>query len=255
MEEPRQVGRYQAAAGDGGYDRRPPQYESRILGTNSSRCPERYGKQIAEQTWVVSVNLATPISCRGCYHSWVSRATSRDCAASRPSRAGSIILHELTEGLTGHGIPHAGIDAAEIPRIARALERWGQRFRDRVYTPAEQRYCRDKARRFAGRFAAKEAISKVLGTGIRYIRWREIEILPDPRGKPVVYLHGRAAETARRLGLGPISVSITHTDDLALAFALGLGTIAPDQALAGRRSAGEVAPAEEGEGDQQCGAG
>lgn len=76
--------------------------------------------------------------------------------------------------------------------------------------------------RLAGRFAAKEAISKVLGTGVRYIHWREMEILPDRRGKPMVYLHGRAAEVARALGLGPIAVSITHTGDLALAFALGL---------------------------------
>jgi len=120
-------------------------------------------------------------------------------------------------------IPHTGIDAAEISRIAKTVDRWGQRFLDRVYTPAEQRYCGRKTRRLAGRFAAKEAVSKVLGTGVRYVHWREMEILPDRLGKPVVSLHGRAAEVAAALGLGPISVSITHTGDLALAFALGLG--------------------------------
>jgi holo-[acyl-carrier protein] synthase len=120
-------------------------------------------------------------------------------------------------------IPHTGIDAAEIPRIAHAVERWGQRFLDRVYTPAEQRYCRGRPQRLAGRFAAKEAISKVLGTGVRYVHWREMEILPDPRGKPTVRLSGRAAEVAALLGLGPIGISITHTGDLALAFAVALG--------------------------------
>lgn len=114
------------------------------------------------------------------------------------------------------------MDAAEIHRIARALDRWGQRFLDRVYTPSEQLYCQQRAQRLAGRFAAKEAISKVLGTGIRYIRWREMEILPDPRGKPVVTLHGRARRVADAMRLGEVSVSITHTGDLALAFAMAL---------------------------------
>lgn len=133
---------------------------------------------------------------------------------------------ELRDGhtLTTYDLaPYTGIDAAEIPRIARALERWGQRFLNRVYTPAEQSYCRSKAQRLAGRFAAKEAISKVLGTGIRYIRWREMEILPDPKGKPVVILYGRAKSIAEGLGLGEISVSITHTGDLALAVAMAIG--------------------------------
>jgi holo-[acyl-carrier protein] synthase len=77
--------------------------------------------------------------------------------------------------------------------------------------------------RLAGRFAAKEAISKVLGTGVRYVRWREMEILPDPKGKPIVALYGRARSVAGALQLGEISVSITHTGDLALAFAMALG--------------------------------
>jgi holo-[acyl-carrier protein] synthase len=126
--------------------------------------------------------------------------------------------------LTSRGLlPYTGIDAADIPRIAHAVDRWGQRFLNRVYTQNEQRYCGMKMQRLAGRFAAKEAISKVLGTGIRYIRWQELEILPDQRGKPTVTLHGRAAIIAERLGLGPIGISITHTDTLALAFAVALG--------------------------------
>ena len=75
--------------------------------------------------------------------------------------------------------PFTGIDAAEIGRISNAVDRWGTRFLDRIYTSNEQAYCGLKMQRLAGRFAAKEAISKVLGTGIRYIRWREMEILPE----------------------------------------------------------------------------
>lgn len=118
------------------------------------------------------------------------------------------------------GGSHAGVDAAEIPRIRAALQRWGQRFLDRVYTPNEQLYCRGRAERLAGRFAAKEAVSKALGTGIRRLSWRDIEILPNRRGRPTVYLYGRAARRAREMGTTWLSVSITHTGDLAIAFVI-----------------------------------
>jgi holo-[acyl-carrier protein] synthase len=93
---------------------------------------------------------------------------------------------------------------------------------DRVYTNLEQAYCGRNTKRLAGRFAAKEAISKVLGTGIGYIRWHDLEILPDGMGKPMVTLSGRAAEVSRALGLSEMSVSITHAGDLALAFAVAI---------------------------------
>jgi holo-[acyl-carrier protein] synthase len=112
------------------------------------------------------------------------------------------------------------VDAAEIPRIRRALDRWGQRFLDRVYTPGEQAYCRGRVERLAGRFAAKEAVSKALGTGIRRLRWRDIEILPNRRGRPTVYLHGKAAARAQEMGVTWLSVSITHTGELAIAFVI-----------------------------------
>src|SRR5947209_4566537 len=83
----------------------------------------------------------------------------------------------------------SGIDVIEIERIEAAVDRWGERFLQRIYTDAEQAYCRGKSRRLAGRFAAKEAASKALGVGVRHIRWRDIEILPDPRGKPTLSLH------------------------------------------------------------------
>jgi holo-[acyl-carrier protein] synthase len=115
----------------------------------------------------------------------------------------------------------SGIDVIEIERIEAAATRWGDRFLQRIYTDGERRYCQGKPRRLAGRFAAKEAASKALGVGVRYIHWREIEILPDARGKPRLTLHGRAAEVAARLGLTGFEVSITHsrTDAIAVVIA------------------------------------
>jgi holo-[acyl-carrier protein] synthase len=115
----------------------------------------------------------------------------------------------------------SGIDVIEIERIEAAANRWGDRFLRRIYTDAERDYCRGKPRRLAGRFAAKEAASKALGVGVRFIRWRDIEILPDERGKPRLTLHGRAAEVAARLGLTGFEVSITHsrTDAIAVVIA------------------------------------
>jgi holo-[acyl-carrier protein] synthase len=110
-----------------------------------------------------------------------------------------------------------GVDAVEIDRIARSLERFGERFLRRVYTEKEILYCRGRVSELAARFAAKEAISKALGTGIRGIVWREMEILPDRRGKPLVYLHGRAALRAVELGLAEFEVSLTHARELAIA--------------------------------------
>lgn len=114
-----------------------------------------------------------------------------------------------------------GIDVIEIARIEHAVERWGDRFLRRIYTPGEIAYCRGRAQSLAGRFASKEAASKALGVGIRYLRWRDIEILPDPRGKPHIYLYGRAAEIAHRLALESFEVSITHsrTDAVAVVVA------------------------------------
>jgi holo-[acyl-carrier protein] synthase len=88
----------------------------------------------------------------------------------------------------------------------------------RVYTELEVAYCRGRLRELAVRFAAKEATMKALGTGIRGVGWREIEILADRRGKPLVYLHGRAKARARTIGMGQPEVSLTHSDELALAF-------------------------------------
>jgi holo-[acyl-carrier protein] synthase len=115
----------------------------------------------------------------------------------------------------------SGIDMVEIPRIQQSVDRYGQRFLDRVYTAAEQAYCQRKrkaAESFAARFAAKEAGAKALGTGISHgVNWLEIEVVREPSGRPTVQFHGRAAQIAAHLGVARAALSITHTGDLALA--------------------------------------
>lgn len=112
----------------------------------------------------------------------------------------------------------AGIDAIELERVARTLKRHPQRFLSRVFTDLEVAFCRGRVHELAVRFAAKEAMMKALGTGVRGIAWREIEVLPNRRGKPLVYLHGKAKKRAEALGMGQPEISLTHSDTLALAF-------------------------------------
>ncbi len=116
-----------------------------------------------------------------------------------------------------------GIDLVEIARVERALERHGERFLARVFTQAEILYCRARPPELASRFAAKEAVSKALGVGMRMmardgITWQEAEIIGDMRGKPLIRLHGRAAERAEELGLTEWAVSLSHTREHAIAF-------------------------------------
>jgi holo-[acyl-carrier protein] synthase len=122
------------------------------------------------------------------------------------------------------GISELGIDIIKVDRIRRSLERFGSRFSDRVLTPAEQRYVRARPETMAGRWAAKEAVSKVLGLGVRGIGWRDIEIERLPTGQPAVRLHGRAAARAGQLGMGRIAVTISHEADYAVAMAFGIRT-------------------------------
>ena len=116
-----------------------------------------------------------------------------------------------------------GTDIIEIARIKRSLDDFGERFLKRVYTEPERNWYRDRVNELAARFAAKEATSKALGTGIIGIRWQEMEVLPNRRGKPVLILHGRAAERARQLGLTDFSVSLTHSRTDAMAFVVATG--------------------------------
>ena len=114
-----------------------------------------------------------------------------------------------------------GVDIAEIDRIEAAVKRHGQAFLERVFTQAEVSYCerhKKKFERYAGRFAAKEAAMKALGTGWRKgVRWRDIEVKNQPGGKPVILFAGASGEHAKRLGAKRYSVSITHSGNLAFA--------------------------------------
>jgi holo-[acyl-carrier protein] synthase len=115
----------------------------------------------------------------------------------------------------------SGIDLVEITRIEQSVERFGQRFLDRIYTAAEQTYClrkRRAAESLAARFAAKEAGAKALGTGIsRGVHWLEIEVTREPGGRPALRFHGRAGEIATRLGVAYAALSLTHSDNMAMA--------------------------------------
>jgi holo-[acyl-carrier protein] synthase len=117
-----------------------------------------------------------------------------------------------------------GVDLAEVDRIKLAIERYGRRFLERVYTSAEVAYVERKANRYeryAGRFAAKEAAMKAIGTGWRRgVRWQDFEVLNLPTGKPTLYFHGEAARISKQLGVKSVSVSITHTAALGVAFVI-----------------------------------
>jgi holo-[acyl-carrier protein] synthase len=114
-----------------------------------------------------------------------------------------------------------GLDMAEINRIEAAIRRHGAPFLERLFTPAEVSYCeqyKNRFERYAGRFAAKEAAMKALGTGWRRgVRWRDIEVAREPSGKPTLHLAGVARKIADGLGVKSISLSITHSGNLALA--------------------------------------
>jgi holo-[acyl-carrier protein] synthase len=120
-----------------------------------------------------------------------------------------------------------GIDVIVISRVANVLAKHPERFLQRVYTPEEVAFCRGRVAELAARFAAKEAVMKALGTGARGLAWREIEILPNRRGKPLVYLHGQAAQRGEKIGLRGIDVSLTHEGDLAIAAVVGMAHDAP----------------------------
>jgi holo-[acyl-carrier protein] synthase len=115
-----------------------------------------------------------------------------------------------------------GIDMIAIPRVQAVIDRHDGRFLRRVYTPEEVAFCRGRVAELAARFAAKEAVMKALGTGARGVAWREIEVLPDRRGKPLVYLYGRAKERADKIGLRALDVSLTHERDFAVAAVAGV---------------------------------
>jgi holo-[acyl-carrier protein] synthase len=114
-----------------------------------------------------------------------------------------------------------GIDIAEVARVKAAIERHGETFLRRLYTPKEREYCerfKNKYERYAGRFAAKEAAMKALGTGwSRGVRWVDVEVVREKGGRPTLKLAGEASNVAQRMGVKNIALSITHTADQAFA--------------------------------------
>jgi holo-[acyl-carrier protein] synthase len=114
-----------------------------------------------------------------------------------------------------------GIDIVEVPRLAATVERFGRRFLERVFTPQEILYCeskRNRIERYAARFAAKEAGLKAIGTGIQHgVAWHDIEVRREAGGRPMLAFAGKAAEFAARLGVKRVSVSLSHTQQHAIA--------------------------------------
>ena len=113
-----------------------------------------------------------------------------------------------------------GVDFIEIDRVAGILERYGDRFLRRIFTPGEIAYCRGRAPNLAARFAAKEAVMKSLGTGFRGVGWRDVEVVRAPSGAPSPRLHGRARRRAERLGVTEIAISLSHSRGYAMVVAV-----------------------------------
>jgi holo-[acyl-carrier protein] synthase len=116
-----------------------------------------------------------------------------------------------------------GVDLIEIDRIQEVIARHGKHYLERIFTPAELDYCGKRAESLAGRFAAKEAVAKALGSGIGEVAWRDIEILGDEQRAPVLKLYGGAESRAKELGLLNWSVSISHTQSHSIAFVVAMG--------------------------------
>jgi len=117
---------------------------------------------------------------------------------------------------------YTGIDIIEIARIKKAVARWGESFLRRVYTDSELKLYREKPASLAARFACKEAVMKLLGTGRRGIHWREIETLSYPSGKPLLNLYGNAQSKASELEIKEIAVSLSHSKEYAIASVSGI---------------------------------
>jgi holo-[acyl-carrier protein] synthase len=119
-------------------------------------------------------------------------------------------------------MPAIGVDIVEIERVESAIKRGRERFLNRIYTEAELRTCQHRLASLACRFAAKEAVMKVLGTGGIGISWREIEILTGDDGKPTVRLYGQALKKAAELNLKEVSISLSDSKQNAVAVAIGI---------------------------------
>ena len=122
-----------------------------------------------------------------------------------------------------------GVDIIEISRIRQVLEHYGQRFLNRVFTPGEIEYCRGRAPNLAARFAAKEATMKSLGTGFRGVAWKDIEVVRGQSGAPSIKLHGHAKTRAQRLGVQEMALSLSHSQEYAVASVVAMSDSASSQ--------------------------
>ncbi len=116
---------------------------------------------------------------------------------------------------------YIGVDIIEIARIKRAIARWGEKFLHRVYTEPELRLYHDKPSSLAARFAGKEAVIKAVGAQTEGLGWKNIEILSEPSGQPLVHLYGKAKSQADVLGLSRLAISLSHSKEYAIAFVVG----------------------------------
>ncbi len=114
-----------------------------------------------------------------------------------------------------------GVDIIEIARVEKAIARWGERFLKRIYTEREIELCQNRVSTLAARFAAKEATMKALGTGTEEVGWQDVETIPDSRGQPVIYLHGRSQIRAEEIGLKNLVISLSHSREYAIASVIG----------------------------------
>ena len=129
-----------------------------------------------------------------------------------------INLFALISGVYTDFMKAIGVDIVKNKRIAALIQKHGERFLNRVFTPQELSYCRGRVPSLAARWAAKEAMSKAFGTGIGDVAFKEIEVLVNPRGKPDIALRGKAKKLAQEMGFSHILLSLSHTDDSAIAF-------------------------------------
>lgn len=149
-----------------------------------------------------------------------SRPTSRQPNSLYESTT-SERLAELVARCEPHPAAAVGVDAVEVRSLKRDLEVGGQRFLERVFTPAEIEFCAGRHERLATRFAAKEAVAKALGTGIRGVDWHDIEVRSAADGAPRAVLSGAAAKAAAKRSLVGVHISLCHQSGLAIAVAVG----------------------------------
>jgi holo-[acyl-carrier protein] synthase len=146
----------------------------------------------------------------------------------------------MPSGTGSHiAVIYTGIDMIEIDRIAAVAARYPSRFLEKIYTRGEQAYCRGRAPQLASRFAAKEAVMKLLGTGVRGLPWKDVEVVRERGRAPEIVLHGKAKAVGERLGITRIALSLTHSREYAVASVVGE---ARDGASAGGPGSSSEAP-------------